>query len=42
MLMSVNPKGEPAGPCPLKHTGVKADISGFASRVIVTQEVENP
>lgn len=42
MLMSINPKGEPAGPCPLKHTGVQADISGFISRVTVTQEFENP
>src|SRR2546426_8357682 len=42
MLMSINPKGEPAGSCPLKHTDVKADISGFLSRVTVTQEFENP
>src|SRR4051794_34917009 len=42
MLMSISPKGEPAGPCPLKHTDVKADISGFISRVTVTQEFENP
>ena len=27
---------------PLKHTDVKADISGFLSRVTVTQEFENP
>ena len=32
MLKSVNPEGEPAGPCPHKHTGVKADVSGFVSR----------
>jgi hypothetical protein len=38
MLMSVNPKGEPAGPCQLKHTDVKADISGFVSHANVTQE----
>ena len=31
-----------AGPCPLKRTGVKAEISGPLSRVIVTQEFENP
>src|SRR4051812_23834459 len=42
MLMSVKSNGEPAGPCPLKHTDVKADISGFISRVTVTQEFENP
>ena len=27
--------------CPLKHTDVKAEISGFLSRVDVTQEFEN-
>jgi Ca-activated chloride channel family protein len=30
------------GLCPLKHTDVKAEISGFISRVVVTQEFENP
>jgi hypothetical protein len=42
MLMSINPKGERAGPCPLKHSDVMADISGFVSRVTLTQEFENP
>ena len=28
--------------CPLKQTNVKAEISGFISRVAVTQEFENP
>src|SRR2546430_91395 len=28
--------------CPLKHTEVKAEISGFLSRVVVTQQFENP
>ena len=28
--------------CPLKHTDVKAEISGFLSRVVVTQQFENP
>ena len=28
--------------CPLKHTDVKAEISGFISRVEVTQEFNNP
>ncbi|PYT05815.1 MAG: trypsin, partial [Acidobacteria bacterium] len=28
--------------CPLKHTDVKGEISGFMSRVVVTQEFENP
>ena len=41
-LMSVNPRGEPMGPCPLKHTDVKAEISGFLTGVSVTQEFENP
>jgi len=27
--------------CPLKHTEVKADVSGFISRVTVTQDFEN-
>ena len=34
--------GKAAGLCPLKHTDVKADISGFISRVVVTQEFSNP
>jgi Ca-activated chloride channel family protein len=28
--------------CPLKRTDVKAEISGFIARVVVTQEFENP
>ncbi len=35
-LMSAN------GPCPLKHTDVNAEISGFLARVTVTQEFTNP
>lgn len=35
-------KGTVAAECPLKHTEVKAEISGFLSRVVVTQEFENP
>jgi Ca-activated chloride channel family protein len=34
-------EGKPAGACPLKHTDVKADISGFLVRATVTQEFEN-
>ncbi len=34
-------KGTALGACPLKHTDVKAEISGFLSRVRVTQEFEN-
>jgi Ca-activated chloride channel family protein len=33
--------GKPLGWCPLKHTAVKAEISGFLSRVRVAQEFEN-
>ena len=32
----------PKGICPLKHTDVKAKISGPLARVTVTQEFENP
>ncbi|HMF54836.1 MAG TPA: VIT domain-containing protein, partial [Pyrinomonadaceae bacterium] len=40
-LQAVDPQGHPRGACPLKHTDVKAEISGFLSRVTVTQEFEN-
>lgn len=30
------------GECPLKHTDVKVEISGFISRAVVTQEFANP
>ena len=29
-LTSIGPRGESGGPCPLKHTDVKADISGLS------------
>lgn len=35
-------KGQRVGECPLKHTSVKAEVSGFLSRVTVTQEFQNP
>ncbi len=35
-------KDGPVGFCPLKHTDVKAEISGFLARVEVTQEFWNP
>ncbi|HJS23344.1 MAG TPA: VIT and VWA domain-containing protein [Pyrinomonadaceae bacterium] len=35
-------QGNPKSMCPLKHTEVKAEISGFISRVVVTQQFENP
>ncbi len=41
-LTVVDPEGKPKALCPLKHTDVKAEISGFISRVVVTQEFENP
>src|SRR6266567_1050966 len=41
-LQVLDPTGKPRGSCPLKHTDVKAEISGFLSRVVVTQEFENP
>ena len=34
--------GKTKSACPLKHTDVQAEISGFLSRVRVTQEFENP
>jgi Ca-activated chloride channel homolog len=36
------PQGNFRESCPLKHTDVKAEISGFLARVTVTQEFENP
>lgn len=41
-LQILDPNGKPKAACPLKHTDVKAEISGFLSRVVVTQEFENP
>src|SRR3981189_2432070 len=41
-LQILDPSGKPKGNCPLKHTDVKAEISGFLSRVVLTQEFENP
>src|SRR5437773_1439046 len=40
-LDAVGKDGKPLGACPLKHTSVRAEISGFLSRVNVTQEFEN-
>jgi uncharacterized protein YegL len=40
-LLALDSSGKPAGECPLKHTLVRAEISGFLSRVTVTQEFEN-
>jgi Ca-activated chloride channel family protein len=41
-LQVVDPQGKALGVAPLKHTSVKAEISGFLSRVTVIQEFENP
>lgn len=41
-LTVVDATGKPKSTCPLKHTEVKAEISGFISRVVVTQHFENP
>src|SRR5437868_5673166 len=41
-LMAVDPSGKAAGECPLKHTDVKAEVSGFISRVNVMREFVNP
>src|SRR6267378_1401913 len=41
-LQVVDASGKPKALCPLKHTDVKAEISGFLVRAVVTQEFENP
>ena len=41
-LEAFKPDGEPAGPCPLKHTDVQVEVSGFVARVNVTQLFANP
>jgi Ca-activated chloride channel homolog len=41
-LTVVDSTGKATSACPLKHTDVKAEISGFISRVVVTQQFENP
>ncbi|HEV2704561.1 MAG TPA: VIT and VWA domain-containing protein [Pyrinomonadaceae bacterium] len=41
-LEVIAPDGTRRAACPLKHTDVRAQISGFLSRVTVTQEFENP
>ena len=41
-LTVVDAAGRVKSLCPLKHTDVKAEITGFLSRVNVTQEFENP
>ncbi|HEY9868053.1 MAG TPA: VIT and VWA domain-containing protein [Candidatus Obscuribacterales bacterium] len=42
-LAVLDPKtGKPLGKCPLKHTSVSAEVSGYVSRVTVKQLFENP
>ncbi len=41
-LQVLDETGKAKAICPLKHTDVKVEISGFLSRVNVTQEFENP
>jgi Ca-activated chloride channel family protein len=41
-LRILDAQGKPGGLCPLKHTGVRAEVSGFIARVTLTQEFHNP
>ncbi len=41
-LQVLDAAGNPKAICPLKHTSVKAEISGFISRVVVTQNSRTP
>ncbi len=41
-LQVIDRDGKPGGQCPLKHTDVKAEVSGSLARVTVTQEFHNP
>ena len=41
-LTIIDATGKAQSTCPLKHTAVKAEISGFISRVVVTQHFQNP
>ena len=41
-LDAIGPGGKPLGACPLKHTDVAVDISGFIARVTVRQQFHNP
>lgn len=40
-LVRLDKDGRPISSCPLKHTDVNAEISGFLARVTVTQEFQN-
>jgi len=41
-LTILDADGKPAGLCPLKHTDVRAEVSGYVAAVTVTQRFENP
>lgn len=41
-LTIVDAQGRLVGECPLKHTDVSMDVSGFVSRVTVKQQFQNP
>ncbi|MBX3277739.1 MAG: VWA domain-containing protein [Acidobacteria bacterium] len=41
-LQIIDRDGRPHTPCPLKHTDVKAQVSGSLARVTVTQQFTNP
>src|SRR5262245_47743479 len=41
-LQVMDRDGQPRADCPLKHTDVKAEVSGSLARVTVTQEFHNP
>src|SRR5215468_4691090 len=41
-LRALDRDGQPRAECPLKHTDVKAEVSGQLARVTVTQEFRNP
>ncbi|MBO0859001.1 MAG: TonB family protein [Chloracidobacterium sp.] len=41
-LQTTDGAGRPKADCPLKHTDVKAEISGQLARVTLTQEFHNP
>ena len=41
-LQALGPDGAPLRSCPLRHTDVNVEVSGFVARVVVTQEFENP
>src|SRR5687768_1722345 len=40
-LLAIDKQGNPSQECPLKHTDVKAEITGFMARVTVSQEFHN-